>query len=123
MPHRLGVGRAFEGLLAGGPVAVKGFGQLAGALAVLRQQRRLDRVGAFEIIGEAAVQAAAALVEQRVIGGVADQRVLEGVVSLRRRAAAEHQLGGSQTVEGAVERVGRPVGDRRQGRMVEDRDR
>ena len=37
--------------------------------------------------------------EQGAVGGVLDQRVLEGVGRLGRRAAAEDQLGGDQLVE------------------------
>ena len=41
--------------------------------------------------------------EERLIGGVLNQGVLEGVVCVGWRAAAEHQLRGDELVEGLAE--------------------
>ena len=57
--------------------------------------------------------------EQGAVGGVLDQRVLEAVGRLGRGAAAEHELGGDQLVEGGLQlRLG-PVGDRGEQRVGE----
>ena len=54
------------------------------------------------MIGEAAVQTrGGGSLSRALIGGVADQGVLEGVVGLGRRAAAEDQLGGSRDLSRA----------------------
>ena len=84
--------------------------------AVVRQKfwlhvRRL-RESLLEDARDAGVQLLAAGLEQRLIGGVLDQRVLEAVGGLGRRAAAEHQLGCDQLVEGGAQLVLGPVGDR-----------
>ena len=53
----------------------------------------------FEYLNDAGMELLAPGLEQRAVGGVLDQRVLEAVGRLGRGAAAEHQLGGDQLVE------------------------
>ena len=65
----------------------------------------------LEHVRDASVQLLAPGLEQRLIGGVLDQRVLETVDRLGRAAAAKHELGGDQLVEPAFQLLLRPVGD------------
>ena len=95
-------------------------GQLAGAAPVGNRPRRQARLGQMlgqhfrlglgdlgkpllERLGDAGVQLLAPGLEQRLVGRVLDQGVLEAVGRLGRGAAAEDQLGGDQLVEGGVE--------------------
>ena len=58
------------------------------------------------------MQVLAAGFEQGAVGGVLDQRVLEAVGDIGRRAAAVDQLGRDQLIEGGLQlRLG-PLGDR-----------
>ena len=68
---------------------------------------------------DAGVELLAAGLEQRAVGGVLDQRVLEAVGRIGRGAAAEDQLGGDQLVERGLQLRLRPVGDRGEQRVGE----
>ena len=92
------------------PVYQPSFGQ------VMRQQFWLALHRVRETIleggGNPGVQNEPAGLEQRLVGRVLDQGVLEAVGGLGRRAAAEDQLGRDQLVEGGAQLGFRPVGDR-----------
>ena len=49
--------------------------------------------------GRAAVQRLAAALEQAVVGRVLDQRVLEAIVGLRRRALDEQKVGVGKPIQ------------------------
>ena len=72
-------------------------GSQAGQRVVLRHRLRLGLgdVGelGFQRGGDPSMDLLAPAFQQALVGGVAHQRVLERVGRLRRRAAAEHQLG------------------------------
>ena len=70
----------------------------------------------FKHLGDPGVALLARRLEQRLVGRVLDQRVLEGVGGVGRRAAAEDQLGGDQLVERGSESLVRQPRDRRQQR-------
>ena len=91
--------------------------------AVVRQQLRAGSRQLGELLlqhlGDAGVEVLAAGFEQGAVGGVLDQRVLEAVGRLGRRAAAEDQLGRDQLVERGSQLRLRPVGDRGEQRVGE----
>jgi hypothetical protein len=58
------------------------------------------------------VQLLAHGLEQRPIGGVLGQRVLETVGRVGRAAAAKHELGADQLIDPDFQLLLRPVGDR-----------
>ena len=97
MIDRLDIGRALRRPLAG--LSPVGDGRLseAGLRVVVGEQFGLflDRLRKLLLqrFGDPAVLDAPIRSEQRVVGGVLDQRVLERVTRLRRVAALEDQLG------------------------------
>ena len=72
---------------------------------MMRDRLRLGR-RAFGLIaqdfGGAAVQRLAAALEQALVGGVLDQRVLEAVVRLRRRALDEQNIGLGEPLQAPI---------------------
>lgn len=70
-------------------------------------------------LGDAGVQLLAAGFEQRAVGGVLNEGVLEAVGDLWWAAAAVDQLGCDQLVEGGLEVRLRAVGDGGEERMGE----
>ena len=78
-----------------------------GFRAVVGEQRRLGRdnlrESAFEGGHDMGVELLAAAAQQGAVGGVLHQRMLEGVLGVRRRAAAEDQFGGHQPLQRIVE--------------------
>jgi len=70
-------------------------------------------------LGDAGVQLLAAGFEERAVGGVLNEGVLEAVGDLGRAAAAVDQLGCDQLVEGGLEVRLRAVGDGGEERMGE----
>ena len=91
-------------------------GRQAGLAKVVGEQLRLarDRLGKprLEGLADPLVELQALAAQQAVVGGVLDQRVLELVDRIRRRAAAIDQLGIDQLLESVRER-----------RLIERRDR
>ena len=83
------------------PVADRRFRQARGG-EVMGQGLRLAlasvRKPLFERFGDARMQLLSPAFEERLVGGVLDQRVLETVGRLGRRAVAEHQLGGDELI-------------------------
>ena len=63
----------------------------------------------FEHLRDSGVELLALGLEQRLVGRVLDQGVLEAVGRLGRRAAAEDQLGSDELIEGAVAARPRPA--------------
>jgi hypothetical protein len=70
-----------------------------------------SRKPVLEHLRDASVQLLAPGLEQRLIGGVLDQGVLETVGRVGRAAAAKHELGADQLIEPAFQLLLRPVGD------------
>ena len=58
--------------------------------------------------GGAAVQRLAAALEQAVVGRVLDQRVLEAIVGLGRRALDEQEVGVGEPIQCCLQRAARP---------------
>ena len=102
-------------------------GQLAGAAPIGNRPLRQARVGQmpsqhlrpglgdvreplFQHLGDPGMQLLAPRLEERLVGRVLDQGVLEAVGRLGRRAAAEDQLGADQLFEGIVQ-LGSDSGD------------
>ncbi len=67
--------------------------------------------------GDLGVDALAAAAQERAVGGILDQRVLERVARLGRRAAAMNQLGVDQLAQHAIERIALDRRDRLQQRV------
>ena len=93
-------------LLAGHePIADRFLGE-ASLGRVLSQERRLGGNDLGELVFQrrrnAAVQLLATAAQQRAVGGVLYQRVLESVFSVGRTPAPEDQLGASELFEGFV---------------------
>ena len=65
----------------------------------------------LEHLREASVQLLAPGLEQRLIGGVLDQGVLETVGRVGGAATAKHELGADQLIEPDFQLLLRPVGD------------
>ena len=76
---------------------------------MLRQHFRLSladvRESLFQSLGDAGVQLLAPALEHRLVGSVLDQRMLEGVGRLGRRATAENQLRADQLLKGITQLV------------------
>src|SRR5258708_28539953 len=71
---------------------------------MLRQELRSAlRIGAFESPKYGGMNATPFAEEKAVGGGVAHQRVLEGVGRIRRLAAAKDELGAGQALERALQ--------------------
>ena len=104
---RLGHGGARERLLPGPLPVVDGALHEPRLHVVLGEQLGLGRHGLREPLlqqpGDPAMQLLSLHLEQALVGGVPHQRVLERVAGLRRRAAAEHQLGRGEPVQGDVQ--------------------
>jgi hypothetical protein len=66
----------------------------------------------LEHLRDTSVQLLASGLEQRLIGDIFDQGVLETVGGVGRGAAAKHELRGDQLVEPALQLLLRPVSDR-----------
>ena len=99
MGDRLLEGRAAQRLVArlappfDGEIVETGLGEMMG-----------DRLGlgarAFaQSLGRAAMQRLAAALEQAVVGRVLDQRVLEAIVGLRRRALDKQEVGVGKPIQ------------------------
>ena len=97
-------------------------GQLAGAAPVRDRPSRQARLGQmlrqhfrlsltdvrellFQRLGDAGVQLLATALEHGLVGSVLDQRMLEGVGRLGRRATAEDQLRADQLLKGITQLV------------------
>ena len=91
---------------------------ISGSRSAIFLVARLDRRG------DPRMQRLARPAQQRAIGGVLDQRVLELVLGGGRRAALEHKAGGDELVERAA-RLGfaarRDGGDQLVGKFAADR--
>jgi hypothetical protein len=76
---------------------------------MLRQHFRLSltdvREFLFQRLGDAGVQLLAPALEHRLVGSVLNQRMLEGVGRLGRRATAENQLRADQLLKGITQLV------------------
>ncbi len=90
----------------------------AGLARVMAEHLRLG-VGGGEGVEDPSVDRLPLGFEQALVGGVADQRVLEAVVRLGRAAAAEDELGLEQLVESGRQLFRRLVGDRGEQAVVE----
>ncbi len=119
---------ARDGLLVGGSRQGPGAGLLPVVDRPLEQARRLGVLrldlgrgvaGALQQVEETGVQGDALDLEQALVGGIADQGVLEQIGGVGRRAPAKHQLGLHQ----AAHRVGQlglgQVGERGDGGVIE----
>ena len=109
--HRLLVREPPDRAHAGQVPVVQRRRVLAGRGEVLREQFGLGLDRRREVVGQhlcdLRVQRLAPRLQQRVVGGVAQQRVLEGVGRLRRQAAPEREAGFDQLVQRGLERLGR----------------
>ena len=111
MRDRLGEGGAAQSLVAGlAPPFDRKLG-LAGLREMMRERLGLRRGRGQQDFGRAAVQRLAAALQQAVVGGVLDQRVLEAIVRVRRDAFDEQQLGVDELVERGVEETVAGVAD------------
>jgi hypothetical protein len=114
----LGKRRRARGSAAGVLVELRRAQQLAAVGEVVPEQLRL----AAHVLGEALlehrghqpVQLDAAAAQQRLVGGVANQRVAELESRPLDRRAALEDAGADQPLDGAVERVRGDVDDRRE---------
>jgi hypothetical protein len=70
----------------------------------MRERLGLRRWQGQQDLGRAPVQRLAAALQQAVVGGVLDQRVLEAIVRVRRDAFDEQQLGVGEPVERGAQR-------------------
>jgi hypothetical protein len=123
MGSGLGKGHALQRQLARGlPKPNGGFGK-ARSGEMMGQDLRLGgpdvREALLDHAGDLAVQRLPAALQQRVIGGVLHQRVLEGVDSIRRRASTEGQSRCAQLHQGVVELSLRHRRDRRDQLIAE----
>ena len=75
---------------------------LAEAIAV----ERLDRVD------DPRVKLVAAIVQESAVGDLVRERVLEGILEIRKQPGLVKELGGLQVVEAATDRLVGGVGDR-----------
>ena len=114
--HGLCVGRTQGRPLAGALVAAHRVGPLFGAGVVAAQLLGLvpNALGEAlpERVGDPRVELLAAAAQERLIGRLLDQRVLEGVGRLRRSAAAQEHPRAHQPIEAVAQR-----------RLVQVRDR
>ena len=103
MADRFLIGRALDRPFAGPLPVHRRRSRQAGLGIVVRDQLRagLDRIGevALEQFGDLAVILQARAPEQRLVGGVLDQRMLEDVARTRRPAALIEQFGLDQAAE------------------------
>ena len=92
MRDRLGEGGAAQSLVAGlAPPFDREVG-LAGLREMMRERLGLRRGRGQQHLGGAPVQRLAAALQQAVVGGVLDQRVLEAIVGVGRDAFDEQQF-------------------------------
>jgi hypothetical protein len=114
----LAEGRAGGRALAGPQVEADRRLRLARLGAVLSQHLRLAlwELGPHPLdrLGRPPVQRAAALAQQRALGGIADQCVAEGIDGLRRLAAPLDQVGRGERVERRPQRRPGQAGHLRQ---------
>ena len=114
---RLGEGGAAQSLVAGfAPPFDRKLG-LAAQREMMRERLGLRRGRGQQHFGRAPVKRLAAALQQAVVGGVLDQRVLEAIVGVRRDAFDEQQLGVRKPVERGAQRRLLQTRDRLQQRM------
>src|SRR5271167_3168810 len=102
MGDRLGEGRAAQSLIAGPAPPFDREIVEAGLSEMMRDRFRLDR-RTLRLIAQdftrAAMQRLPPALEQTVIRGVPDQRVLEAIVGLRWRALDEQKVGVGKPIQ------------------------
>ncbi len=107
MGDRLLEGRAAQGLVAGLAPPFDGEIIEPGLREVMRD-RFWFGVRVAQRLGRAAVERLAAALEQAVVGGVLDQRVLEAVVRLTAGALGEQKVGLGEPIERCLQASASP---------------
>src|SRR5215813_11871052 len=107
MPNRFTIARALHRLTASPNPVSDGLVVTTCSTAMAGENfgMRCCDVGelAFDGRGETAVELLASAPEQGAVGGILDQRVLEGVFRVGRAPAAEDELGADELRQGIVQ--------------------